>query len=136
MLHLIIHGRPIAKKNNPQAYCISGCKGWYRGGGSQPRKIIIPSKEFLEYEKHALKQLMQWGNHQFTESVNVCARYWMDSGRSRPDLLGLEQATADILEKSQIIVNDRQIRSWDGSKIMGVDRDRPRAEIEIRECES
>ncbi len=72
---------------------------------------------------------MQWGNHQFTGLVNVCARYWMDSRRSRPDLIGLMQATADILEKSRILVNDRQIVSWDGSRIVGIDREAPRAEI-------
>jgi len=46
-------------------------------------------------------------------------------------LLNLLQATADILEKAGIIDNDKNIRSFDGSRIAGVDRDRPRVEINI-----
>jgi Holliday junction resolvase RusA-like endonuclease len=55
--------------------------------------------------------------------------------RRRPDLLGLLQATADILEKAQIIDNDRNVVSFDGSRIMGVDKRNPRVEIEIESCE-
>ncbi len=130
MLKLIILSRPICKKNNPRAFCIRGCKGWYRGI-PQPKKILIPSEAYLDYEKQALKQLMAFGNIQYTEPVWVKALYWMDSRRSRPDLIGLMQATGDVLEKSGIIKNDRLIESWDGSRIMGIDRDNPRCEIEI-----
>ena len=45
------------------------------------------------------------------------------------------QATADILEKAGIIDNDRNIISMDGSQIVGIDRERPRVEIEIEEVE-
>jgi len=55
--------------------------------------------------------------------------------RRKPDLLGLLQATADILEKAQIIDNDRNVVSFDGSRIMGVDKQNPRVEIEIESCE-
>lgn len=81
----------------------------------------------------ALKCLLQWGNIQFTGQVQVEAYYWMPDRRSRPDLLGLEQATADILEKAGIISNDRNIARWGDSCIMGVDKTNPRAEIEITE---
>jgi Holliday junction resolvase RusA-like endonuclease len=57
----------------------------------------------------------------------------MPDRRSWPDLLGLEQATADILERAHILRNDRDIVSWDGSRIAGVDKDNPRAAIEIEE---
>mgnify|MGYP000953615463 FL=1 len=60
--------------------------------------------------------------------------YWMPD-RRKPDLLGLLQATADILEKAQIIDNDRNVVSFDGSRIMGVDKQNPRVEIEIESCE-
>jgi len=135
-LTITLRGRPYAKKNNPQAYCISGCRGWSRGQGSQPKKIIIPSKEYLTYEKDALKQLMQWGNVYFDGQVQVCALYFMPDKRSRPDLLGLLQATADILEKSGLIVNDRLIVSWDGSRIVGLDKEAPRVEITICEAQA
>ena len=60
--------------------------------------------------------------------------YWMPDRRSSPDLLGLLQATADILEKAQIIDNDRNVVSFDGSEIVGIDRENPRVEIEIEEA--
>ena len=63
------------------------------------------------------------------------ALYWLPDRRSRPDLLGLEEATADILEAAGIVANDRLIVSWDGSRIAGYDRERPRVEIEITEAE-
>jgi Holliday junction resolvase RusA-like endonuclease len=57
----------------------------------------------------------------------------MPNRRSWPDLLGLLQATCDILQKAQIIINDRYIKDFDGSRIMGIDPMNPRAEIRIME---
>jgi Holliday junction resolvase RusA-like endonuclease len=65
--------------------------------------------------------------------VQVTARYWMPNRRSWPDLMGLLQATCDILERAGIIENDRNVVSLDGSEIVGVDRENPRAEIRIKE---
>jgi Holliday junction resolvase RusA-like endonuclease len=59
----------------------------------------------------------------------------MPDRRSKPDLINLEEATADILEAAGIIINDRNIVGWDGSRIAGVDAKNPRVEIEIEEVE-
>lgn len=59
----------------------------------------------------------------------------MPDNRSKPDLINLEEATADILEVAGVVENDRNIVSWDGSRIMGIDRDNPRVEIEIQEVQ-
>ncbi len=59
----------------------------------------------------------------------------MPDNRSKPDLINLEEATADILEVAGVVENDRNIVSWDGSRIMGIDRDSPRVEIEIQEVQ-
>ena len=59
----------------------------------------------------------------------------MPDNRSKPDLINLEEATADILEVAGVVENDRNIVSWDGSRIMGIDRDNPRVEIEIQEIQ-
>ena len=48
-------------------------------------------------------------------------------------MIGLMQGTADLLEKAGILLNDRLIESWDGSRIMGLDKDNPRVEIEIKQ---
>jgi Holliday junction resolvase RusA-like endonuclease len=57
----------------------------------------------------------------------------MPNRKSWPDLIGLLQATCDILEKAEIIVNDQYVTSLDGSRIVGVNKDNPRVEIEINE---
>ena len=50
-------------------------------------------------------------------------------------MLGLEQATADILEAANIISSDRNIVSWGESRIAGLDKDFPRTEIRVVEVE-
>lgn len=115
----VIRGRPITKKNH-QRIVVNRRTG---------KPMVIPSKPYKEYEQAALWQLKTQRIPTITEAVNVCARYWMPDRRSRPDLLGLKQATADILEAAGIVENDRLIAGWDGSRIMGIDRDNPRAEI-------
>jgi len=57
----------------------------------------------------------------------------MPNRQSWPDLMGLLQATCDILQKAEIIVNDQNVISLDGSRIVGVDINNPRVEIEISE---
>jgi len=63
-------------------------------------------------------------------NLSVQALYYMPD-RRRPDLLNLLQATADIIEKAGVIGNDRDIVSFDGSRIMEVDKENPRVEIYI-----
>ena len=46
-----------------------------------------------------------------------------------PDLVGLMQATADLLEAADVLENDRLILSWQGTNIDGIDKNNPRAEI-------
>lgn len=55
----------------------------------------------------------------------------MPDKRSWPDLVGLLQATSDILTKAKIIDDDKWIVHYDGSRIVGVDKAEPRTEIEI-----
>lgn len=55
----------------------------------------------------------------------------MPDKRSWPDLVGLLQATSDILTKAKIIDDDKWIVHYDGSRIVGVDKTEPRVEIEI-----
>jgi Holliday junction resolvase RusA-like endonuclease len=58
----------------------------------------------------------------------------MPDRRSEPDLIGLIQATQDILEKAKVITNDKYVTSLDGSRIAGYDKENPRVEIEIKEA--
>ena len=51
--------------------------------------------------------------------------------KSWPDLVGLLQATSDILTEAKLIDDDKWIVHYDGSCIAGVDKNSPRVEIDI-----
>lgn len=63
----------------------------------------------------------------------MTARYYMPNRKGWPDLFGLVQATADILESAGIIEDDGYIAETDGSMIAGIDKENPRAIVEIHE---
>jgi len=115
---LIIPGQPVTKKNSQVARCVNG------------KPVIIQSKAYRAYEEMALKALLACPRAEFSGPVEVTANYWLKDNR-RPDLNNLMAATADILEKAGVIPNDREIMSWDGSRIMGTSPN-PRVEITIR----
>ena len=95
------------------------------------KKFIIQSKQYRAYEKDCLKQLMYlYRGITITEQINLQALYYMPT-KARPDLANLLQATCDILEKAEVIENDRNIVSFDGSRIAGIDKHNPRTEIII-----
>jgi Holliday junction resolvase RusA-like endonuclease len=119
---IVLPGRPITKKNSQQIIYNRRTK----------KRQVVQSEYYQAYEEACLWHLKKY-RVKYTGPVQVTARYWMPNRRSWPDLMGLLQATADILEAAGIIENDRDIVSLDGSRIMGVDKENPRAEIRIKE---
>lgn len=137
---IIIHGQPATKKNSATLTM--------RGKGMKPIPTLLPSPAYRAYEKYCREELakiqMQQKLPHFDGPVWVTAHYYLESRAHWPDLLGLEQATADILSDEYRIINhkrtltrkwvfsdDRIIKYWDGSKIADVDRANPRVEITI-----
>ena len=122
MTNITLIGRPITKKNHQQMVVA--------GNG---RKFLIQSKAYRQYEKDCLKQLMYlYKGKTITGQLSMKALYYMPT-KARPDLLNLLQASADILEKAKVIENDKNIYSFDGSRIAGVDKLNPRCEILLEE---
>ena len=121
-MKLILTGRPITKKNS-QEICYNP---------ATKRRFVRQSACYLKYEEACLWQLKTYRGEMLTGPVEVTALYYLPDRRSHPDLVSLMQATGDILQKARIIANDKFIVSWDGSRIMGVDKKNPRAEITIR----
>lgn len=115
-------GRAITKKNHQQIRQLKT-----KGGGRRPS--IAQSDRYIQYEKDCLWQTRR-PRQPFKGRLWVRCRYWMPT-LQKPDLIGLMQSTSDILEKAGVIVNDKEIESYDGSRIMGKDAANPRAEIEI-----
>lgn len=115
-----INGRPITKKNSMQ----------------KTRRGLVQSSAYRDYELSALWQLKRQRKppEPIIRPVELYVSYYMPNKRSWPDLIGLIQATADILEKARILDNDRlvvQISSQSG--IWGIDKTNPRTFINVRE---
>lgn len=116
---LTIHGQPITKKNSQQIILL----------GKRP--CIIQSKAYRQYAALAKSQLFAKGSPKpISGPIAVRCVYYLATARL-PDLCNLLAATHDILELCQVIENDSQIQSVDGSRIRGKDVGHPRVEIEI-----
>ena len=125
MTKLIIKGRPVTKKNHCQII----------RNKNTGRPMLIQSPQYRQYEKEFIKQMDENLKGLFDAEVQLHMRvlYYFPDRRGKADLVNLIQATQDILQKFGLYDNDSQIESLDGSRIVGVDKDNPRVEIEIEE---
>ena len=121
-----IPGRPYTKKTSQR---IVKCGRFSK---------ILPSEEYERYEAYCIpiincvKGHLEFGG--FMGKVNMKAVYTMADRRSWPDLTGLMQATADILQKAGMIFDDKNIVSWDGTRIEEqVDKEKVGVVITIEE---
>lgn len=117
-MEIVIQGQPRTKKNSSQIA--------FRGN----KRVILPSKAFQVYEKVALMQLARV--QAVHGPISVLCRYYLQDRAHWPDLVGLLQATSDILQAAKVIDDDKYIVNYDGSEIAGLDKDNPRAEIIIQ----
>lgn len=115
----VIHGRPMTKKNSLQ----------------KTRYGLVQGKAYREYAKDALWKLKAQRRpiHPIDCAVKMTAKYYMPNRKGWPDLFGLVQATADILESAGIIEDDGYIAEIGGSMIAGIDAEDPRVEITVSE---
>ena len=123
MTKLIIKGRPVTKKNHCQII----------RNRNTGRPMLIQSPQYRQYEKEFIKQMDENLKGLFDAEVQLHMRalYYFPDRRGKADLVNLIQATQDILQKFGLYNNDSQIKSLDGSRIVGIDKDNPRVEIEI-----
>jgi Holliday junction resolvase RusA-like endonuclease len=91
---------------------------------------IVPSKAYLDWRDDAVPQLREQGVSVYACPVNVRATVYRDAYRG--DLIGYLQGIADALQEAGVIVDDKFITGWDGSR-MTKDSKRPRVELEIVE---
>ena len=122
-MRYIIRGTPVTKKNSSRIILVHG----------KPR--IIPSKQFAEYEKAALYQLMPVRPQTAVDyPLNVRCVYYMPTNR-RVDLTNLLAATMDILVDAHVLADDNAkiVVGHDGSRVE-YRATEPRVEIEITEA--
>ena len=123
-IKITIPGNIRSKKNSKQVCMI--------GGKNAPRRpMILPSKAYKQWEKAAraavLEQIEGMAGMPTMEDVEVKAVAYC-KGRL-PDLSGMLESVGDCLE-GIIWADDRQIKSWDGSRVVR-DKERQRVEVEV-----
>ena len=107
---------PVTKKNHQQIVKVKG------------RYIVIPSKQYKEYEKTTKKFIP---DAEISERINVKALYYMPT-RRRVDLTNLNEALHDCMVKHKCIQDDNSniIFGTDGSRVL-YDKEFPRTEVYI-----
>lgn len=138
----VVYGQPATKKNS--AVMVAR------------RATILPSKAYRAYEKTfraAMRKMkMNLGDlPHYDGPVQLTAKYYLENRAHYPDLNGLLQATQDIISDEYALVtdkvtgkrrrqrsrrwilsDDRIVKSLDGSRIAGIDKEQPRVEIFIK----
>lgn len=137
----VVYGQPATKKNS----AIMVAK----------RATLLPSKAYRAYEKTFRAAMREMKGRlgdlpHYDGPVQLTARYYLESRAHYPDLSGLLQATQDIISDEYAMVVDREtgkrkrqrrvrwilsddriVKSLDGCRIAGIDKERPRVEIYI-----
>lgn len=118
-MKIILYGKPITKKNSSRIVT------------SGKRPLLLPSRQFVAYEKDCKRQITGKYKLKIDYPVNVKVLYYMPT-RHRVDLTNLLNATNDILVDCNVLADDnsRIIVSHDGSRVL-YDKENPRAEITI-----
>lgn len=110
---MIINGRPISKKNNH-----SGRSG----------KFFITSKRYKQWETDALRQLKKykkrWTGKELVIDITIECK-----GKEDTDLDNMLTSIIDVLQKGEIIENDKYIVHIAASKYHGFKEWRTQIEI-------
>jgi len=116
---IVIPLQPITKKGNPTIIKVKG------------RPIVLPSNQYLKYERDAGIYLIKYKNMNIDYPINFKTVYYMGTKR-RVDLGNLQQATCDMLVKYKVLADDncKIVASMDGSRVY-YDKESPRTEITI-----
>ena len=98
-------------------------------GKGNRRPMIIKSKDAMDYEQAFLMAIPQRMRVGYDGPVSVKVRVWYQSRRS--DLS--TELLLDLLQKSGIILNDRQVHHIESFK--GLDKENPRLHFTVSKWE-
>lgn len=137
----VVYGPPRTKKTSNRIYQVPkkggrkcfGCGQW-RPGESFTK--IMPSEQYELWEADALSQMigikMKLGARgvrlPIAGLVSIEALIYRDADQG--DVAGFHQAIGDMLQAAGVLLNDKQIEDWDGTRRLK-DRANPRVEISI-----
>lgn len=93
------------------------------------RPFLLPSKQFMDYEKECLKYLPEIESINY--GINIKCEFYMPTKR-KCDITNLLQAIDDVLVKGKVIEDDNCtiVVSHDGSRVY-YDKEYPRTEVII-----
>jgi Holliday junction resolvase RusA-like endonuclease len=127
-----VHGAPRTKKTHNRVVQIpnKGARRCYACGHMPSFPRVLPSEAYEAWEAAALREMLlvkgllrQHGVElPILGAVSVEAHIYLEPAadgklrRDCGDLCGFLQAVGDMLEKAEVIRNDRQIEDWDGSR--------------------
>lgn len=119
---IIIPIEPRTKKNHQQII----------KNRSTGALMVIPSKQYKEYEKDCMEHIPEDIRRGIDYPVNVCCKFYMGTKR-KCDLVNLLQSIDDILVRAGVLADDNYtvIESHDGSRVF-YDKEFPRTVVEIR----
>lgn len=126
-IRLLITGAPRTKKTSNQLVQV--------GKAGEKRVIVMPSRAWKQWVAQAYitnnvsdpNYVWPLTGRQLPEREYNCrAHFYRDANRG--DAVGYYQGLADLLEKRGVLVDDKCIVSWDGSRLF-VDRENPRTEV-------
>ncbi len=123
MIQFTLPIRPVTKKNSGQIIQVKG------------RAILIPSKNYLEFEKRATPYLkaVLTESGQIDYPVNVKCLFYTET-RRKVDLANLLNAIDDAAVKVGLFLDDNRdiVAAHDGSRVF-CDPSNPRVEVTITE---
>lgn len=121
-LRLTIPGPPRTKKNNLR-------RAWSR---KKQQVVTLPSLQWERW-RDAVQDAIPDPPARIAAPVNCAAVFYRDARRG--DAVGFYQGLADVLEAIGVVVNDRYIVAWDGSRL-DCDPANPRVEVTLTSVET
>jgi hypothetical protein len=114
-----IHGAPRTKKNHGRTVTVRG------------KPLHLPSDAYTAWDRSAqflLIPVRRQLGQPIAEPINCAALFYREAAIG--DAVGYYQALADTPQKARIVVDDRLIVSWDGSRMLK-DEKHPRVEVAL-----
>lgn len=120
-IRLTINTIPRTKKNSSRIVQVKG------------RPILLPSKQYLQFEQQVVRQTSPFFFKTIAHPINIQCTFYMPT-RRKVDLTNLLEAIDDALVKAKVIEDDNcgVVVSHDLSRVK-YDKDNPRIEITITE---
>jgi Holliday junction resolvase RusA-like endonuclease len=135
----VIYGPPATKKTSNRVISIpkKGARACFACGHRPGFPKVLPSEQYEAWLEEALHQMILIRAKLARRGVNlpIAGAVSIEALIYRPtnttgDVNGYQQAIGDMLQAARVLVNDRQIEDWDGSR-RRVDPAKPRVEIYI-----